>query len=245
MNKKMTLWLLTALLLAVALAGCNVIDNVPGNGLDGSGVIASQAYDFSDFSEIELSQAFQATITRGDTYSVVVRIDDNLVDRLLVVQDGNRISIGLVQNTLLGQATLEADVTLPALTRLNASGAATAQLNGFAAADDFAAEATGASRIHGDIAAGNLTLRATGASTISLAGEGNVVTAEATGASTIDLEEFAAVDANVVANGASSVTVNLTGRLDATATGASNVLYLGSPTLGNINTCLLYTSRCV
>jgi hypothetical protein len=236
MNKKMTLWLLTALLLAVALSGCNVIGNVPGNGIDGSGVIVSREYDFSDFSEIEVSQAFQATITRGDTYSVVVRIDDNLVDRLLVEQDGNRVSIGLVQDTLLGQATLEADVTLPALTRLNAAGAASAQLNGFAAADDFAAEASGASRIHGDIAAGNVTLRATGASTISLAGEGHAVAADASGASTIDLEEFAAVDANVVANGASSITVNLTGRLDAEASGASNVFYLGSPTLGNINT---------
>lgn len=236
MKQKRVVWIVLVMLMATALAGCNVIGDMLPNGLVGSGVLVTQEYDFSDFSEIELSHAFQATITRGDTFSVVVRADDNLFDRLRVEQDGNLIRIGLTPDTLTGQATLEADITLPALVRLGVSGASTAQLNGFAAADDFAAIASGASRIHGDITAGDVNLQASGASTISLAGEGGNVTADASGASTIDLEEFAAVDANASASGASTVTVNLTGQLDANASGASNVYYLGSPTLGNIDT---------
>ena len=43
-------------------------------------------------------------------------------------------------------------------------------------------------------------------------------------------------DANVEASGASEVTVNASGRLDADASGASDVYYLGSPILGRIDT---------
>lgn len=236
MNSQRKIGFVLALLVPLALAGCGVLGQAIGGGLAGSGVITTQEYDFSDFDEIVLSHAFVATITRGDAYSVVVRIDDNLVDKLRVEQDGNRITIGLNESALVTTATLEADVTLPALTRLEVSGASNAQLNGFASADDFATEASGASRIHGDIATGDVDLHASGASTISLAGEGGNVSADASGASTIDLEEFAAVDGNAIASGASTVTLNLSGQLDADASGASNVFYLGSPTLGNIDT---------
>ncbi len=43
-------------------------------------------------------------------------------------------------------------------------------------------------------------------------------------------------DADVEASGASTVTVNLSGTLDADASGASRVLYLGNPSLGRIDT---------
>jgi hypothetical protein len=59
---------------------------------------------------------------------------------------------------------------------------------------------------------------------------------DASGASSADLGAFPAVDVVVVVNGASSATVNASGTLDADANGASHVIYLGSPTLRNVNT---------
>jgi len=55
-------------------------------------------------------------------------------------------------------------------------------------------------------------------------------------ASNLDLTSFQVNDADVNLSGASHVTVNPTGRLDVDASGASNLQYLGEPTLGNINT---------
>ena len=59
---------------------------------------------------------------------------------------------------------------------------------------------------------------------------------DASGASSADLGAFPAVDVVVVVNGASSATVNASGTLDADANCASHVIYLGSPTLRNVNT---------
>jgi hypothetical protein len=233
MNNKrhsMIAFMAIAVLSIFVLSGCNVV----GSAITGSGTLVEQAYEFTDFQEVSLSFAFEGTITQGDTYSVIVRVDDNLVDHLVVEQEGNRVNIGLEQGVLVTRGTMEADITLPNLTLLDVSGASQAQLNSFAIDDDFTGVASGASRIHGDIAAGNLDLEASGASTIALAGTAGDVRANASGASTIDLEELTAANADAEASGASTVIVNTSGQLDAEASGASNVHYLGEPTLGDI-----------
>lgn len=234
MNHKRIAWIVLVCVGALALAGCAVFQSL--GGLTGSGNPVTEEYDFTGFSEIELGHAFEATITPGDTYAVSVTVDDNLLEHLVVEQDGARLRIGLEQDQLVTRATLRAEITLPALTLLDVSGASQAQLNGFSSDADFTGHASGASRIHGDINAGNLDLEASGASTIALAGTGGNARAKASGASTIDLEEMSVQDAAVNASGASTVTVNPSGRLDADASGASNVYYLGTPTLGTIDT---------
>lgn len=219
-----------SLVILAALAGCNTIQLMTG-----SGNVVTREFDFSDFDEVDISHAFQGTITQGDSYSIVVRIDDNLEDSLRVEQQGGRVSIGLGQLTTGVNATLEYEITMPSLTALRVSGAGQARLTGFNSGDAFSADASGASRIEGDVTSGDLTAGASGASTITLTGSGGNVRADASGASTIDLAAFTTADANVSASGASNVTVNTSGRLDADASGASSVHYLGQPTLGNID----------
>ena len=234
MKHKKIIWIVLACVCALALSGCAGLGGL--NGLVGSGNLVTEEYDFTDFSEIELSHAFEATVTPGDAYAVTVTVDDNLVEHLVVEQNGARLSIGLEPNKLVARATMRAEITMPALTRLDASGATQTQLNGFSSDADFTGHASGASRIHGDLTAGDLDLEASGASTITLAGSAGNVRATASGASTIDLEEMSVQDAAVNASGASNVTVNLSGQLDADASGASNVFYLGQPTMGTIDT---------
>jgi hypothetical protein len=232
MNKNRIPLILIAMTLItlVSLSACNL------NALTGSGNVVSQEYDFAGFDEVDIGHAFIATITPGDEFSVVVRIDDNLVEHLVVEQDGNRVRVGLQQGTIATRATMEVDITMPRLAWLNASGASQAQLNGLMLDDNFTGEASGASQIHGDVDAVDMVLEASGASTVFLAGTAGNVAANASGASTIDLTELAAIDAQTEASGASNITVNIEGILDADASGASNIFYLGQPEMGNINT---------
>lgn len=229
--KRVELTLLLTAAALLALTACNLAESITG-----SGTVVSREYDFEGFNEVDLSHAFTGTISQGDTYSVVVRIDDNLVDQLVVEQVDNRVSIGLEQGTIVTRATMEVDITMPRLAWLNVSGASRAQINQFDIGDLFIVEASGASQVHGDIDAVDLELTASGASSIFLAGTAANVQADASGASTIDLTELSAVDAQVDASGASNVTVNLDGILDADASGASTVTYMGNVEMGDIKT---------
>lgn len=230
MNKIALFLLLLATVLA-GLAACNM-----AGAITGSGTVMTQTYDFTGFDQIEIGNAFTATVTQGNAYSIVVRVDDNLLDKLVVTQEENRVAIGLKEGTMVTGATLEADVTLPYLSRVNAYGASRVQLNSFETGDTFFVDVFGAAELSGDVDAVDMELEAGGAGRLYLAGTASNVQAKAAGASIIDLTELSAIDAQIEASGASTVTVNIDGILDADVDGASNVYYLGQPEMGTINT---------
>jgi hypothetical protein len=88
--------------------------------------------------------------------------------------------------------------------------------------------------LRGDIEASDGRFNFSGGSHGTLAGSAGDLTIDASGGSHVDLSAFAVTDASVEASGGSQVTVNATGRLDVEATGGAKVFYLGSPTLGKV-----------
>jgi len=75
-----------------------------------------------------------------------------------------------------------------------------------------------------------------GGSDATVSGTGDEISVDASGGSDVDLASFEVVNASVVASGGSDVTVNASGTLNADASGGSQVYYLGSPTMGQIDT---------
>lgn len=224
------------LLPAVALlAGCAALR---ASSVTGSGNIVTQEKTLTGFDKVEVSHAFRANISQGDSFGVLVRIDDNLVKHLQVVKQGRTLKIGLKPNLRLRitEATREAEVTLPELTGLDLSGASRGTLSGFGSTKALDVDVSGASHLLGNIEAGDVQFDVSGASEVNLSGSAQDVGIDASGASTVKLADFPAKGATVDASGASQVTVNAGGRLDADASGASYVHYLGGPTLGAIET---------
>ena len=76
-------YVMLVLFLSVALmVGCTP----PGPPLTGSGKVVPQEEAISGFDKVKVSHAFKAEISQGETFSVVVRVDDNLVEYLDVVE---------------------------------------------------------------------------------------------------------------------------------------------------------------
>jgi hypothetical protein len=216
------------MLMVVLLSACAVIP--------GAGNVVTREETFTDFDKVDVSDAFTVNVSQGDTFSVLIRIDENVVQYLEVVKEGSTLKIGVKPAAIgIGPRTLEAEVTMPELTRLDLGGASDGTITGFKSTKALDVELSGASSLQGDIEAGDARFDVSGASDVSLSGSGQDATIRAEGASDVDLADFPIADATVEATGASTVTVNPSGRLDAEASGASDVYYLGSPTLGTIN----------
>lgn len=230
----------TAFLIALLLASLACTITVPTDtfgGLTGSGNVITLTPDLADFDHVEISHAFEATVTQGPDFKVTIRIDDNLADYLEARVVGRTLVIGLKGSVgfNLGNTTLEADITMPSLGGLEASGASRATLSGFESTDDIRLGASGASTITGEITTSDVDISISGASTVSLGGIAATMNLQASGASTADLEDFAVVNARVDLSGASRGTVHVTGELDIEASGASHVTYTGDPSLGSVN----------
>lgn len=227
---------IVGLLLVVLLAGC--IPGVETTSLRGSGDLVTREENISGFDQVEAGWSFDLDIRQGESYRVVIRVDDNVEKYLHVRKEGKTLQLGLDPNYSfnLQHVTLEAEITMPALAGLELSGASQATISGFASSKAFAGELSGASALRGDLEAGDVRLNLSGASRVTLEGSGEDLRLEVSGVSEVDLADFPVDDADVCLSGASRATVNLDGRLDAEASGASHLYYLGEPSLGGIDT---------
>jgi len=228
--------IIIAIVAAVAVT-CTVliVRGWPG-GLVGSGNLETEEYAFTNFTEVEISSAFEFEIKQSSSYSINVTADDNIMDYVRVSQDGQTLKIGLGTVTWLGPVTLRASVTMPQLSDLTVSGASHGTVSDFSSTEDLDITVSGISRVTGDITAGNVEFDISGASTIRLEGSANDMVADVSGVSSFNLGDFTVNNADVDFSGASSGTVNLNGRLDADLSGASKLWYIGEPTMGTINT---------
>ena len=239
------------LVLGAAIAACSDDDG----GISGSGNIVTRDFDLSGFTSVSLS-TFSAEITQSETYSVTVRVDDNILDLIDVDATGETLALTHSGKSFKGNVTLEATITMPDIESLELSGAASADLDGFDSLDAFELDlsgassvtgkltagsveidASGASRVTADLAADDVDIRATGASRVTLDGSATNVTVDASGASRIDIEDLEAATGEVELSGASDATVNITDTIDSVdVSGASTLRYLGDPTLGDVST---------
>jgi hypothetical protein len=229
-NKTLVVFLVLTLSLACTFLSPTTIT--------GSGNVVTQKEPITDFDRVDISHSFEVAISQGEGFSVVIRVDDNLVEHLNVVKSGDSLKIGLkpARSYNFRNAILEAEVTMPELTGLDLSGASNVTITGFSSAEALSVGLSGSSSLHGDIEAGDASIKLSGSSDVTLNGSAGDLTIDASGSSDANLGDFPVADADVKLSGSSTATVNPSGRLDVSASGASNVYYLGDPTLGKINT---------
>ena len=147
---------------------------------------------------------------------------------LIVEKRGNTLAISLRPGAWSAE-TLQAEITMPALSKLMLSGASRAALAGFSGGEEFAASLSGASVVTGDMSAVHTQLDIAGASRVTLRGQGESLEARGSGAGVLDLGELVLRNAVVELSGASRALVNAAQELDAQADGASTVEYIGDP----------------
>jgi hypothetical protein len=218
--------LAVAVAVAPALAGCGT-DLLPG--LSGSGTVVESSVEVDEITALTVGSTFDVTLQIGDAPAVVLRADDNVLDRISVTQQDGELGLGV--DAAVGDVTLQAQVTVdPAtLTRVELDGAATLTGTETLEAPALTLSTLGASRAFVVLDVAELDVTAAGASVVNASGTVDALTAVADGASTLRLDQLAARTADVRAAGSSTVEVLVSERLDAQADGASTIGYAGDP----------------
>lgn len=228
--KKPIVTTLVVILLTLGLSvGCL------GGGVIGSGNPKSETFNFSDFTEVGVHNGFQVEITKSSTFSVEITTDDNVYEYVKVTKSGKTLEIGLEFGRTYSSVTLIAKITMPDLYELYLAGGSSASITGFSSSHDFEVDLYGGSRIEGDIIAGDADFDLSEGSRIVLAGSADDLDVEGSGGGQLDLEAFSVNNADIELSGGGKATVNVNGILDANLSGGSKVLYVGDPTLGDID----------
>mgnify|MGYP001059219324 CR=1 FL=1 len=102
MKKAIVTVLVAVLLTSGLLVGCQ------GGVVKGSGNLKTEIFNFSDFTRVDVSSAFEAEIAQSGSYSVSITADDNLLEYIRVSKEGQTLKVGLKTITSLGPVTLKA-----------------------------------------------------------------------------------------------------------------------------------------
>lgn len=215
------------------LGACGLIEIT---AKDGSGSAETVVYDFDSFDQVDIGNGFEADITIVDgPPSVEITMDDNLVEDLEVKVDGDELIIGMKNGMYDFKVVPEAVISMPSITKLDASGATDTTLVGLAETD-FEVEVSGASRVTIEGTADRLVVDTSGASFLEIEGSANEVRIDASGASKIDLSDLAADTASIDLSGSSSVELDQIARVTGEASGASSVEVESQDAVVTVNT---------
>ena len=92
--------------------------------VSGAGISCSDPIGYRDQVQKQFLCLNRGAFRQGDTFCVVIRFDDNLVEHLRVIKDGDALRIGLKPNLpAILRATLQAEGAMPELAALDLSGA--------------------------------------------------------------------------------------------------------------------------
>ncbi|MEO7674865.1 MAG: head GIN domain-containing protein [Pyrinomonadaceae bacterium] len=177
-------------------------------GVKGSGNVATETREVGSFSGVEVSGVFQVEITAQKEFGIEIEADDNLLP-LIKTELRNGVLRIETEQKIKTSNPLKVRISAPNIDSIEASGASKVSL--------------------ADLKNSELRIDTSGASKINISGETAELTVEVSGASSIDAENLRAVNASVGASGASRVSVFASNELKSSASGASKIVYLGSP----------------
>lgn len=203
----------------------------------------SKTYDLRDFDKIDIATGLDAVVKLGDSFSVtatsgspqaldnlqldvtggvlVARFDQSFLDFIL--------SGGLVGMLLSSGNALTIEVTMPALSAIEASSGADVHAQGLAGDQLNLNASSGANIDVIDAKLGAVQIGASSGADVSVSGLAESVEAEASSGAGIDAEDLVSASATVNASSGASVSVHATGSISAEASSGGDVDVYGNP----------------
>ncbi|GAB3251410.1 hypothetical protein GCM10027347_09830 [Larkinella harenae] len=236
MKKPFSLSLLTSLLLSANLLSVAAI-SPSGTELAEMMILTAQeetrTFNVSNFDKLDLGSAFTIHVTRGNGFKVTASgRNSDLEDLEAKVVNGTlqvRYKDKLGWNRNRQRVTV--NVSMPSLRAIDFSGASRSDVTGFRNLKELDIDISGASSSTIEVDAERLTVDLSGASSVTLTGQAKRLEGEVSGATTLKAYDLKVASAKVDLSGASSARVHVTDRLDAEASGASNLTYRGAASI--------------
>ena len=244
---------IAAVMVALILVS-GLVASCAGVKVKGSGNLINETFDISDFTGIKVESGFQVEITESDSFSVVAIVDDNVLEHIDVKKSGDTLILKPKWNRSFRSVTLSAKVTMPDIDKVELSGGAKVEINGFDSSNNLPIKLSGGSHLNGSVIAGDVNLSLSGGSHVNLSGSANELVANGSGGSHIslsgaaenivikgsggshfNLQDYSVSDADINLSGGSHANVHVNGTLNVDISGRSEVHYTGEPTLGDID----------
>jgi hypothetical protein len=198
----------------------------------GSGNMVTETRQVSGFDSIQVDYPARVLISQGNTESLKIEAEDNVLPGLKTEVKGNELHIYYkspdgkhVNPTKIVVIT----ITAKELSSLGFSSAGESIIDGLKS-DDLSVSLDGAGNVKlNDISAGNLSINLSGAGSTTASGTADDLSVNISGFGGFNGKDLKCSTVSVNISGAGSATVSAEDTLDASISGAGSVSYYGSP----------------
>ena len=215
-------WVLVAILAAFLVGGLTVgllyrFDVLGGSSTattfgsvtEGSGVAATRPRDVASFTSVDLAGSNNVVIHVGEKQSVVVKADDNLLDRVTTDVRSGELVIGNTPGGFTTRTPMSVEIAVPTLDALTLTGSGNIVVDG--------------------IDAQSLTVTVPGSGTLTGSGTATRLDVTIGGSGVVQFTRLVANGARAVVSGSGTIFVTATGSLDASVSGSGAIFYAGNP----------------
>ena len=202
--------------------------------LRGSGVLTTENLDVSDFDRISLSGQGTIVVDQTGKEGLKVTAEDNLIDRITTVVEGNTLKIELKKERFFWSfwptKKIEYHVSVDDLEQITISGSGFIETDKLEA-DDFKIRISGSGKGEMDIEVDSLELDISGSGNFIMSGKAEKQRITISGSGNYEGKELKSDDTDITINGSGKGTVNASDSLDVSINGSGNIKYLGSPSI--------------
>ena len=201
-----------------------------GQRVTGSGIVTSEDRPVTGFSRVKFTTLGEAEIVQGDTESLTIEAEENLLPYITSQVRGNELVIGTLPGvSLTPTKTIRYKLSVKDLSAIDVSGLGRVSLAGLNT-DSLSITGSGAAGVDlENLQANSLDTNLSGAGTVTVTGIVDRLMVRISGAGGFKGGDLQCQTANVSIPGLGNATVWVIQNLDVSITGAGSVDYYGSP----------------
>jgi hypothetical protein len=224
------LLLIISLLVAVIASGCIVVD-LNGCGKEtvkGSGEVLTEERQLPEFRTIKLKGIGRVLLNQGQTHSIGIRTDDNIMPLIETEVHADQLVISQ-GNYNLRPTTLEFNITVAHLKGIAISGSGEVIGKSRFVSEDFFAKVSGSGDMALALEVVALETKISGSGSMNLSGQTNRHDASISGSGKINAFDLQTQNVSLKVSGSGDCKVNASETLDARISGSGDVFYKGHP----------------
>ena len=225
--------LLIILVAALALSACNVNLQIGNNEvITGSGNVVTREIEVSDFDAVRLAGVGELSITQGETESLTIEAEDNILDVLESNVRASELVLGTRQGvTITPTRPIRYTLTVKDLSALELSGLGNASMDGLTTGRlELSISGSGNLELK-NVQAEDVRATIDGLGSVEISGTAKSLDARLNGSGNFKAGDLAVKTANVRIDGLGSATVWAADTLDVNIGGAGSLDYYGSPSV--------------
>ena len=205
------------------------------NSVQGNGNVITKTAKTLPYNSIVVSGAMEVYLEKGTEGNVSITAEDNVLERVVIESDGEKLTISMKNNTSIREAK-KIKITVPVedIAEISLNGSGTVKGKDILEGNSISLNLLGSGKIDIKVDATTVDAKLHGSGLIQASGAAKDIEVKTTGSGNFSGKELLAENAQIYISGSGDSSVYAKNSLKARIQGSGAIYYLGNPSSNDV-----------